>query len=50
MEGKEAKSLPHCGDREGEERDGGEGDGKVESEGEVREDKGLFLTTNRNTD
>ena len=45
MEGKQAKSLPHCGDIEGEERDGGEGDGEDKSEGEVREGKGLFLNT-----
>ena len=50
VEGKEEKSLPYCSDREGEEGDGGEGDGEVKSKGEVREDKGLFLTTNRNTD
>ena len=46
----EGKDGEKCGDIEGKEGDGGEGDGEVELEGEVREDKGLFLTTNRNTD
>ena len=37
MEGKEEENIQHCGDEEGEEGDGGEGDGEDKPEGEVRD-------------